>query len=282
MKRIILGTVQLGLPYGVNNGVMPDREYSLRLLGHAYDLGIRELDTASAYGEALDVIGDYHSRNPLKKFNVFSKFLMRDIGSGLAETLAKQCERLNVEKIDGFYFHHFKEYEQNSELFSSLKEHREKVNDLGVSIYHPEEFNIVSQDPRVDIIQVPMSIFHHNSSMKKRLVERERTQKVYARSIYLQGLLFLPESKLTGKLSPFINVNKFIENKARELKLAPVEMAAAYVMDMEALDGVLFGAESLEQVNESAVLKKRNIDWEYILKDMPIVNEDLLNPGNWK
>src|SRR6476620_5011118 len=53
--RIVLGTVQLGLPYGRRRGspVMSDAD-AFRILDTAFSLGIRAFDTAEAYGSSAD------------------------------------------------------------------------------------------------------------------------------------------------------------------------------------------------------------------------------------
>ena len=55
---MILGTVELGMAYGINNTQgKPSLEKSFEVLDSAWDGGIRELDTASAYGDSEKIIG---------------------------------------------------------------------------------------------------------------------------------------------------------------------------------------------------------------------------------
>ena len=60
-NKLILGTAQMGLDYGINNhkGKISQKE-SLSILKVAYNSGIRILDTAEAYGDAHQLIGNYH------------------------------------------------------------------------------------------------------------------------------------------------------------------------------------------------------------------------------
>ena len=56
----VLGTVQLGLPYGIANVAgKPDREQAFAILSAAVTAGVSTLDTAHAYGTSEDVIGDW-------------------------------------------------------------------------------------------------------------------------------------------------------------------------------------------------------------------------------
>lgn len=285
VKEIILGTVQLGLPYGINNGVMPARSYSIELLESAYETGVRFLDTARGYGEALEVIGDYHRKNPSKKFHVFSKFMLEDIKTNFSELIKEQKNILNLNVLQGLYFHRFNEYESSTNLIQECKLRHADVSQVGVSLYSADEFKSAIRDTQIDIMQIPISLFHHHSPINQVLksLNKSDSKKIYARSIFLQGLLFMPHEKITGKLAPFLKVRLFLENVSKDLGLNLAEMAACYVMDLENVDGVLFGAEKIDQVNETfKILRSRNLDWENILKEMPKIDEQLLNPGNWK
>src|SRR5665213_386655 len=55
----VMGSVQLGLAYGVANRTgKPARELAVRLVRRAADSGITVFDTARAYGDAEDRLGD--------------------------------------------------------------------------------------------------------------------------------------------------------------------------------------------------------------------------------
>ncbi|MDZ7846867.1 MAG: hypothetical protein U5L96_08890 [Owenweeksia sp.] len=71
-QRIGLGTVQLGMSYGIANKTgKPDEEESRSIIYKAEMLGIDLLDTASAYGDSETVIGNTADG----QFNVVSKWI---------------------------------------------------------------------------------------------------------------------------------------------------------------------------------------------------------------
>jgi aryl-alcohol dehydrogenase-like predicted oxidoreductase len=75
LNKLILGTVQLGVNYGINNSEgKPSLAKSFDILNMAYENGIRTLDTAEAYGNAQEVIGAFHEKYKDKKFQNLSKF----------------------------------------------------------------------------------------------------------------------------------------------------------------------------------------------------------------
>jgi len=59
-SKIVLGTVQFGLDYGINNihGQVSEDE-SFSILKFAWEHGIDTLDTAHSYGNSEKVIGNY-------------------------------------------------------------------------------------------------------------------------------------------------------------------------------------------------------------------------------
>jgi Predicted oxidoreductases (related to aryl-alcohol dehydrogenases) len=72
-------------------------------LDEAANQGIRLLDTADAYGDAIDLIGDYHrSRN--FNFGILSKFKKECVGS-LRKTLEMSLSKLNVPRLNVYSFH---------------------------------------------------------------------------------------------------------------------------------------------------------------------------------
>ena len=58
--KLCLGTVQLGVNYGINNQIkrQPTRAEGYQILRFACKKGIEYLDTASAYGSAEELIGE--------------------------------------------------------------------------------------------------------------------------------------------------------------------------------------------------------------------------------
>ncbi|MDB2625702.1 aldo/keto reductase, partial [Flavobacteriaceae bacterium] len=60
-SKLILGTVQFGFNYGINNTAgKPSKENIKSILDLAYSSGIQLLDTAEVYGDSQNKIGEYH------------------------------------------------------------------------------------------------------------------------------------------------------------------------------------------------------------------------------
>ena len=77
ISALTLGTVQLGLAYGVNNDKgMPSFEESSAILDTALAAGILSFDTARGYGESELVLKRYFAEKDVEKTIISKAFSM--------------------------------------------------------------------------------------------------------------------------------------------------------------------------------------------------------------
>src|SRR5262245_15412125 len=118
IKKIVLGTAQFGMAYGIANakGQVPEGEVS-KILKLAYAKGIKRLDTASAYGQSEEVIGRCLERLRLR-FNIVSKLSkVADVRGAFNASL----KRLRVNKLQGCLIHSIEELKADPSLWKSLQ-----------------------------------------------------------------------------------------------------------------------------------------------------------------
>ena len=110
ISELTLGTVQLGLAYGVNNDKgMPSFEESSAILDTALSSGIISFDTAQAYGDSELVLKRYFENDKRKK-TLISKVVFRDVDkSGVKDKLfdmtRTSINRLGVERLPFLKLH---------------------------------------------------------------------------------------------------------------------------------------------------------------------------------
>src|SRR5688572_844938 len=103
-SKIVLGTVQFGLDYGINNKVgKPSRNEVFRILNCASSLGIDTLDTANAYGDSELLLGAFFKEYGCI-FKVCSKFSET---ANLAKRAKETIERLKIPQLQCFSFHNY-------------------------------------------------------------------------------------------------------------------------------------------------------------------------------
>ena len=159
----ILGTVQLGMEYGIGNKTgKPDCEQSQRILHTAYKKGIRMLDTASAYVDAQQIIGHYKLEHG-KKFRIGTKVMSNPSLYMVQQSL----DALACDQIELLYLHRF-QWPMEKECIHSITCLKEKgyIKKAGISIYEPWELEAILRAPGVvDVVQIPCSILSINKWM---------------------------------------------------------------------------------------------------------------------
>lgn len=284
-KKIILGTVQFGLNYGINNYFgKPSESQVFEILDTAWKNGIDTLDTADAYGNAMKLISDYHrvSGNIFKintKFNNAGFFGIDDkIKSDL---LSLKCLRFN-----SLFFHSYNEYkESNHNLMSLLKAKEEGlISSIGVSLYTNEELLDVINDPKIDIIQLPYNLLDNDFQRGNLLkIAREKGKKVQVRSIFLQGLFFKESNEFPEKLEilkPWISK---IETKAELLNISKESLCFLYPNSQVYIDEIVMGVDTKEQLLRNLESLKLSIP-EAVKTEIDQISvspSSILHPPNW-
>ncbi len=285
ISKIILGTVQFGLSYGINNKIgKPNPDSVFEILNLAYDSGVRLLDTAEVYGNAHELIGDFHRCHPSKKFQVISKVPHNFDGNFDTKT-DQYLKELDITELKALLFHSYESYKKNSSLFSwdsKFADFMENVDSIGVSIYSNEQFSEVIEDDKVNIIQLPFNLFDNNN-LRAHLIEKakQKGKTIHTRSAFLQGLFFMEEeNQITRILQKELHLIKEI---AKELDISVSALALSYCLQQKNIDNVLIGVESKAQFEQNISEVNMLIPVNYLdkINSVFIENRDILNPSTW-
>ena len=286
--KLILGTAQFGLDYGINNhnGRVP-AEQVFQILDYAWICGIRSLDTAPVYGQAESIIGKYFNGNPERKFNVITKVDLQN-GSDWQTSLQTSLHRLGVESVDVLLFHSLKDYKTCTQnpSHSLLVDNGSKNTKLGVSVYTNEEIKEVVEDENITVVQSPFNLLDNEQKRGKAFDELRRNgKKVLARSVFLQGLFYLSPTLLPKSLKPLQYYLQNIRQVSVDLGIPIGALALQYVMSKEYIDGVILGIDNVLQLRE-------NLDWLHLKIEDNVFElfdnihvearfDSLLNPSLW-
>lgn len=286
IARLVLGTAQLGAVYGIaNRSGMPSSGEVERILDLAWDSGIRMLDTAPAYGVALERIGKYH-RERGREFAVLTKVTVGDSDrSSVERHIEEQARVLGVECLDTVYFHRYADTARADifELLGALK-HRGVVRRAGVSVYTNDEA-AGSISLQCDAIQLPFNILDNRARRGAVLEQLKHARReVHARSVFLQGALLLPTQSLPSFLRPLSPV---IERLLADLPKGWTldEAALRYVLDDPLIDLVLIGAETPEQLARSVRIaegRRMPADLRDRIELIAIDDSRLIDPSTWE
>lgn len=287
-NKLILGTVQMGLAYGVNNS---DGQISFKnscvILSKTFELGIDTLDSAEAYGNAHQVIGDFHRLNPEIKFKVITKIPHNTIVEEIEEKIRTYIDDLNVKYLEVLMFHSFDSYEKNRQIIEVLEELKSMglIRHIGVSIYTNDHIEALLLDDNITVVQMPFNLLD-NESIRGDLMNklREKGKIIHTRSAFLQGLFFKDISSDSDVVKKLANELIAIKNIANVENTSVSNLALSYCLNQVNIDQVLIGVDSVSQLIDNVKALNYKIDPQAISKinKLKVYDLDLLNPSLWK
>ncbi len=285
-SKLILGTVQLGLDYGINNGSgKPSQKEAFVILDKAAKNGVGYLDTAAAYGNSEEVIGNYHRQTAGNAFNIITKFHTSD--QSPHEVIETALNRLSIDRIDTLLFHSYAEYKKlrETEVYEELKSEVGKtVSRLGVSLYNNEELQVVGEDATIEVVQLPFNLLDNEASRGTVLKKLKRKGKIiHTRSVFLQGLFFRPVDSLFQTLRPLSSYLHRLLDLSDKSDIPLGAVALQYVLSKKYIDGVLFGVESADQLETNLNWLSEEISGDLfnLIDTIKVTERHLLNPSNW-
>lgn len=288
MNKLILGTVQMGLDYGINNNSGKiSFENSCAILLKAFELGIDTLDSAEAYGNAHQVIGDFHRLNPNIKFNIVTKIPHDVVVDDIKEKIRTYIDDLNVDHLEVLMFHSFDSYENNKQIIEALNDLKNHsiIKHIGVSVYTNSQMESLLSDDDVTVVQMPFNLLD-NESIRGDLMNKlkEKGKIIHTRSAFLQGLFFKDISSDNGIVQKLANELIAVKNIANDENTSISNLALSYCLNQENIDQVLIGVDSVSQLIDNVKALNYKIDPQAISKinTLKVKDLDLLNPSLWK
>ena len=292
-----LGTVQFGINYGIQGNGQPQHKAVYNMLTYAIEHGIAQFDTASAYGEAEDILGEYIRCKPemAKKMNIVSKlkpdaFSNADISEWpkiAIDNARKSLTRLGIDHFSAYLFHNAS-FIFEKEAVNALYSVREAglTNCIGVSIYTPDEAMKALSYPQIGAIQIPYNLFDRRLDKCGFFTEAvEKGITVYARSSLLQGLAVMDPEKLPDRVVFAKDYLLKYDTICKEFSIPKLNAAIGYVAQKQGIDYVVFGVDNNKQLEEYISLENNRLPQKMIDRIDAVFNdvpEKLVNPVLWK
>jgi aryl-alcohol dehydrogenase-like predicted oxidoreductase len=295
ISKLTLGTVQMGLDYGINNNLGKTRmEECHKILNFAYENGILSFDTAKAYGNSEKIIGDWiKERNPKDIFvsTKISSINKNNVPADKLELFIKKeiedsLKKLNVNSIDNLYMHDcadIKLYDHKlMHILNELKEQK-VIKSIGISVYEPKEVTDILEHG-FDIIQIPTNVFDLrfiNSGLLKAM--KSHGIKVFSRSAFLQGLLFMNEDQVPDNISECKKYLRLLKELCIKQNVNVETLALGFLKNIKEIDSVLVGVNSLEQLksNLNSYRSTTKIVNEDIIECFNNVSDKIIDPRKW-
>lgn len=285
ISKLSIGAAQFGMHYGISNknDIVGHKDLS-SILDYAYANNILLIDTAEAYGKSEVNLGAQKRIND-GDFKLISK--VNNLEKRVEESFFLTLEHLNQSKIYGYLLHNFNLIEQDENVIHDLFNLKKKglVEKIGVSIYHPNQAHeLLTKFPFIDIIQLPYSLFDQRFQNTLEFIKSHDVE-IHARSIFLQGLVFLDPSELNDFYNPAFKNLKSLKKLSLDLGISIHSLAINFVLMNRFIDHLIIGMSSYADIkqNNSALYDSAFNQTIYPkLAELSIEDENIILPYNWK
>ena len=285
-SRLALGTAQFGLPYGISNqGGQVGGEEAAAIVRRAWAMGLDTLDTAIAYGESEQRLGDIG----VGRWQVVSKLpalpeFCTDVVGWVEGAVASSLERLRIPRLRGLLVHHSLQLfgPQGEALHRALvalkKEGR--VEKVGVSIYDPAELDALLPRFHLDLVQAPFNVLDRRLATSGWLARLHGSGiEVHTRSVFLQGLLLMDPLKRPVAFDRWRPLWEIWHRWLDDRGLTPVQGCMGFALSRSEIARVIVGVDTVAHLREivnAAQTPSVPVPDALITEDL-----HLLNPSNW-
>jgi len=306
VNKMTLGTAQLGLDYGVSNKKgKPSALVAEQILKVAIVNGVNSIDTASAYGNSEDVIGNALKAGWMSRTRVITKLsplldcpkdaTISIVRNFVDASIFKSCRALQVQRLDTVLLHRASQIDGwDGAVWSRLLELRDNqvISRIGVSVQNSSELEHALNNLNVEYIQMPYNLLDwrwDNIIPTIRKVKKERELSINTRSSFLQGLLLSdnPEYWLKAHIENPEDITSWLEEQKRIHNLTSIsELCLRFVAATDWIDSIVIGVETIEQLHENIKIMSKldfnEFDMYSLLLNRPIIKEKSLDPACWR
>jgi aryl-alcohol dehydrogenase-like predicted oxidoreductase len=155
-----------------------------------------------------------------------------------------------------------------------------KVGKIGVSVYDRPQIERLFDRYKLDLVQLPLSVFDQRLAMDGTLEMLARAGvEIHARSVFLQGLLLMDESDLPELFSPWRTRVHFFRQTLREAGASPLGAALSFVKQLPQVAIALIGVLSAGHLAQCIAAYDNDIalDWTRFAIDDPMA----VDPRRW-
>lgn len=282
--KLVVGSAQLGMNYGlVNNKKISLKEFK-KIEKLVLKSKINFIDTATSYGDSEKIIGN----SKLKKLHIITKIKIPNkkniiVKNWLLKEISKSLSKLKIKKIYGVLIHDYKDLlgKHGKKYLLSLQElkRRNIIKYIGISVYEPQEIKKIWNFWKPDIIQIPFNPIDNRilDSGWVNILKKFKV-KIYARSIFLQGLLINEDSSFKINKNYKIILNKY-KNWCFRNNISLMQGCLHFVKQFKKIDYLVVGFNNYNQLKEIIdVFKKKQI---IIPKKFSTNKINLIDPRKW-
>jgi aryl-alcohol dehydrogenase-like predicted oxidoreductase len=284
LSKLGLGAAQFPLDgQAPSRGRPPETEVGdILAIAARSGVGLLDTTTAAMNGEAL--IGQ---RLPAPcPFRIMVKTARADKGADHVEAEAiASLRRLGLQCADAIVVQLASDLfgPHGQELWTRLLSLRDRglFQRVGISVYASDDPEGLVRRFKPDIIQAPASLLDQRLLASGVLAKlAEAGVEVQLRSIFLQGLLFLPPDRMPGPLKGAASRLSRVRRMIAEGRSDPLQAALGFALSRPEASSVIVGvttAAELQAVVAAALSPPPDLDWD----DMALDDPAALDAHSW-
>ena len=291
-----LGTVELGMPYGLGKASPPDDDVCIRLLHHAVDRGISFIDTSATYGRSEELIGRAFAGRACPV--IATKVALRDadgtvwtgdrIPSQVRASIDRSRRLLGVDCLDLVQIHNADESVTSDPVLTETMEAHLQAGDVGnwgASTYGREASQaVIDLGAPLRTLQVAYSVLDRTLEAELFPSCQRAGAGLIVRSVFLQGVLSDRRHRLHEDLAPLRHAADAAARVAAELGEPLPVVALRFALFESGAQVTLVGTTDPAELDvnvDAALAGPLPPDMVQALRAIQVVDEEFLNPGNW-
>ncbi len=297
VSRLGLGTVELGMAYGIGLPPPPDDRECIALLRQAQELGITFIDTAAAYGRSEELVGRAFEGTADRPV-IATKANTRLAGAAqplrgaalrdqLHTSVATSLRQLRLDSLDLLQFHNLEPEQMDDDLLDCMDElgRQGMVRHWGASTYGEQTPRAVLAHGRgLSTLQLAFSLLDRRLEHDLLPQCAASGTGVIIRSAFLKGVLTPRYADLPGHLEPLRQVAAQADRLAGEAGMPLTEMAMRYAAHCPFAHVVLCGTGSADELKANVRAVQAGplpADLQTAIRQLHVADEELLNPSTW-
>lgn len=253
-KKIIIGTAQLFQNYGISNSILEykkdiQEDFLIKLINNGY----RKFDTSLSYKKSFSFFLDVISKKNIEDIEINIKVFENEIN--FLDDILNNLKDKNIKfVISAYNLETFK-----SKSFQNLLYFKKKNFYKGISIYEDEIDKLIDLKIIPPCIQLPLNILNFDEELHKKILKfKKKNITLNARSIFLQGLLYLNLNDIK-KTKKFDDLEKYFKCCSEVLgkSLYKIgDLSLSFINNNRNIDNLILGFESYSQIEHMEYLFK--------------------------